>query len=197
MIYPPKHCKKRPRYTDGTIVHPYCGRTCANLAKGKRRANLNAPVPISPIKTTNPSIATNPFATTNSPIATNPFKATTPGINTNLPGTAGSTNTRNGFTSTKKNVPAPAIPQNNVASINSTNTQNNTSSINQTTSSGPTCQTPGCSSPAYVGRNGVAGKYCTKTHRQYVSHSCFVSYTGTESRIGGGTAVAYPVARRQ
>ncbi|KAF9648775.1 ADP-ribosylation [Thelephora ganbajun] len=51
----------------------------------------------------------------------------------------------------------------------SANTQNNRFSVYQTTS---LCQTPGCLSPAYVGPNGVAGKYCTKTHKQWGENGC-------------------------
>jgi len=32
------HCKRRPKYIDGPVVHPYCGRTCANLANGSGSA---------------------------------------------------------------------------------------------------------------------------------------------------------------
>ena len=37
-----KYCKARRKYTDGVVVHPYCGLTCANLAKGKRPTNGKA-----------------------------------------------------------------------------------------------------------------------------------------------------------
>ena len=96
-----QYCKGKPRYKDGTTTHPYCGRTCANLAKRKGPTNKNTPVPTSP---TNPSDATN----------------------------------------------------------------------SSNASSAPTCRTPGCASPAYVGPNGVLGNYCTKTHREYVSNLYFV-----------------------
>ena len=41
---PPKHCKRKPRYSDGVIVHGYYGRTCTNLARGRGSANRSAPV---------------------------------------------------------------------------------------------------------------------------------------------------------
>lgn len=142
MIRPPKYCKKKPRYADGIIVHPYCGRTCANIAKSKGPANVNRPLPASPVSTF---------------IVTNPSSTATP---------------RN---TAKRSVPVPANPRNSVIYTNSTNTQKNRSSVYWKTSSAQTCKTPGCSSPVYVDRHGVASDYCTRTHRQYVSQFYLVS----------------------
>jgi len=166
------HCKRRPRYNDGITVHPYCGRTCAGLARGGGPTNGNMSVPTSPVNPTNPFIATNPFVTANpfTPvnnfIATNPPNTTTPGNTANPLGTAASTNyTIPGTTSTNWGVP---VPVNNITSTNSTNG----SSVNQNISSAPACKTPGCSSPVYVDPNGVPADYCTKTHRQWGQHGC-------------------------
>jgi len=150
MVRVPKQCNKKPRYSDGITVHPYCGRTCAKLAKGNAPANKNPPVP------TNPSNATNP-------------PSTTAPANTSNPLATASTNTRGMLRSTSWNPPSLAHPSNSNTSANPTNTlKNKSSSVSRTISSGPTCQTPGCSSPVYVDPNGVPSDYCTKTHRQCV-----------------------------
>jgi len=153
---PPKYCKKRPRYSDGIMVHPYCGRTCANLAKGNGPVNGNTPVPTSPVKPTNPFTSTNPF------IATNPFLATNPPVATSS-------------SNRKRSVTLPANPRNSVISTSPTITQRNRSSAYRKSTFVATCKTPGCSSPAYVNQQGVASDYCTKTHRQYVSRLYLVS----------------------
>ena len=54
------------------------------------------------------------------------------------------------------------------AKKNRANTRNNKSLVSRTTSSGQTCQTPGCVSP--VSQNEVAGKYCTRAHQEYTFH---------------------------
>ena len=72
MICPPKYCREEPRYSDGIVIHPYCGRACANLTKGKGPTNRNTPVQTGPVKATNPFITTNPF------IITNPFTPANP-----------------------------------------------------------------------------------------------------------------------
>ena len=168
-----KHCKKKPRYSDGFIVHPYCGRTCANLAKGVGPANGSVPIPAHLGKTANSSGATNPFRTTASTSVTNPFKIVTPTNNKNPFGTTTLTNATNPFrNSTPTNVAntwtaASTNPRNRptTGKRNTTNTQNNRSSVYRANSSATTCQTPGCTSPVYVGPNGVAGSYCTRTHK--------------------------------
>jgi len=39
-----QHCNQRPRYKDGSTVHPYCGRTCARLAlSGRPSPNQTIP----------------------------------------------------------------------------------------------------------------------------------------------------------
>lgn len=50
----------------------------------------------------------------------------------------------------------------------STRRRGNRSSIYSAASSGQICETPGCVSPVFVSQNGVAGKYCTNSHRQCV-----------------------------
>jgi len=187
---PPKHCKKKPRYSDSVIVRLYCSRTCATLAKGKALANGNTPVPTSPVKTMNPFIATNPS------------NAATAGNITNPSGTAPTTNTRNGLVSTKRGAPVPTNhrnsvismnprdsivsmnprdsvvsinPRDSIISTNSTITLGNISPIYWRFSSVPTCRTPGCSSPVYFDQHGVASEYCTRTHRQYVFQPYLVS----------------------
>jgi len=151
MIYPFKHCKKRPRYIDSVIVHPYCGRTCANLAKGMGYANGNAPIPT---------------------VAAKPSKTTTPGNTTNPLGTTASTNAINRSISTKKNVPIIANPRNSVIPASK---QNNRTSNYWEISSDLTCQTPGCSTPVHVHPNGALSRYCTKAHQQYVFHLATLS----------------------
>jgi len=42
----------------------------------------------------------------------------------------------------------------------------------QATSPGSICQTPGCTSPVFVGANGVSSKYCRGTHRRWGEHGC-------------------------
>ena len=128
-------------------MYPYCGRTCAKLAKGNGSANVNPPVP------------TNPFNTPNS-------NTTTPANGSN-PLASGSTKSRRLLTS--RNVPPSLHPRNASTSTTSTNTLKSTrSSVLRTTSSGPTCQTPGCSASVYVDPSGATSNYCTKTHRQCV-----------------------------
>jgi len=46
------------------------------------------------------------------------------------------------------------------------------STISRATSSGPTCRTPGCVSPVFVGANGIPGKYCRGTHRRWGETGC-------------------------
>lgn len=43
-----ERCKLKPKYNDGKTVHPYCGRTCANIATGKVPAPANPPPPPNP-----------------------------------------------------------------------------------------------------------------------------------------------------
>jgi len=199
MVCLPKHCKKNPRYSDGVIVHLYCSRTCANLARGRALTSGNTPVPTSPVKARNPSIVVNPS------------NASTPGNATNRLGTAPSTNTRSGLVPTKRGVIVPTSPRNSVISMNprdstasmnprysfvsmnprdsivsmnprdsvismnSSITLRNRSSVYPKGSSVPICKTPGCSSPVYVDRHGIAGEYCTRTHQQYVFQLYLVS----------------------
>jgi hypothetical protein len=73
-------------------------------------------------------------------------------------------------TATPANPLFSANRRNSVAPTNLVNTQNNGFSSYRITPSGPTCKTPGCSSPVYVDPDGVASDYCTKTHREYVAH---------------------------
>jgi len=191
MVCLPKHCKKKPRYSDGAIVHLYCSRTCANLAKGRAPANGNTSVPTSPVK------ARNPWVT-----AVNPSNASTPGNTTNRLSTVSSTNTRSGLVSTKRGVTVPTSPRNSVISMNprdsissmnprysiaSTSPRDSTTSMNSSITlknrsfvyhkgySVPICKTPGCSLPVYVDRHGVASEYCTRTHQQYVFQLNLVS----------------------
>ena len=145
MICPLKYCKKRPKYSDGIIVHPYCGRTCANIAKGKGPANGNTPIPTSPVKATNPFIVTNPSSTT----------------------TLGNT--------TGRGVPIDVNFRNCIISTSSINMQKDRSSVWRKAFLTPTCKTPECSSPVYVCPNGVASDYCNGTHRRYVSQLYLVS----------------------
>ena len=50
-----KHWKRNPpRYSDGVIVHDYCDRTCANLARGRGSANRSAPVLPGPVSSSTP-----------------------------------------------------------------------------------------------------------------------------------------------
>ena len=134
-----KYCKIKPKYTDAGIARPYCGRTCANLAKGKGPANVQAPVP-----------ANLPMATIRPPTPVNISfpSGITPPIKTR--GRSGSATRSNG-------VPTAA---------DTINIRNNKLGLYWETSSSDTCQIPGCASPAYVGPNGVAGKYCTRRHKQ-------------------------------
>ena len=39
----------------------------------------------------------------------------------------------------------------------------------------PTCQTPGCLSPVYISPDGIASKYCTRTHFRWVYHLCLTN----------------------
>lgn len=134
-----KYCKTKPKYTDASITHPYCGRKCANLAKGKGPANLQAPVPANLSKTT-----TRPPTPVN---ISSPLGVTPPA------------KTRNRSKS--------AIRSNgNTTAANPINMRNNRLGLYQGTSSSETCQIPECASPVYVGPNGVAGKYCTRKHKQ-------------------------------
>ena len=203
MICPPKHCQKRPRHSDGTVIHPYCGRTCANLARGQRLTNRNTPVPTSPIKPTNSFITTSPSNTTTLRTVTNTL------------GTASPTNTKSGLVSTRRGVHASANTRNSVISVNprdsivSTNPRDsiisasstikpkNRSSTYRKSFLVPTCKTPGCSSPVYVDRDGVASDYCNRTHWKYVSQLYLASEAGTEQCAGGDTMVASLVARPQ
>jgi len=212
MICLPKHCQKRPRRSDGAITHPYCGRTCANLAKGQVPTNRNTPVPTSPVKPKKPSITTSPSNTT------------TLGNVTNTLGTASPTNTKGGLVSTRKGVHVPANTRKSVISMNprdsivSTNPRDSIISTNprdsiisasstikpRNRSSAyrksylvPTCKTPGCPSPVYVDQDGVASDYCTRTHWKYVSQLYLFSEAGTEQCTGGDTMVASLVARPQ
>jgi len=172
MIRPPKHCKKRPRRSDGAVVHPYCGRTCANLAKGQGPTNRNTPVPTSPVRLTNPFIATSP-----SNVPANPRNSV---VSMNPRGSIVSTN-----------------PRDSIISMNSTIKQKNRSSVYRKSFSVPTCKTPGCSSPVYVDKSGVASDYCTRTHWKYVSQLYLVSEAGTKKCPGGDTMVVSLVARPQ
>ena len=135
-------------------MRPYCGRTCANLAKGKGPANVNTPVPASPVNSANRSPTTSPT------------QGTTPGDVTDHLDITPSTSPRNGSRSANRrnSVPVPIDFLANFAS-----TRNNRSTAHWASSSGQICQILGCEAPVYVGPNGFASKYCNRTHKQCVS----------------------------
>lgn len=159
----------KPRYNDGMTEHPYCGRTCANLAKGQRPVNGNPPVPPKPvINTTNPTPRNNRRS----------LYRTRTGI-TSTSFAASSVNTPNPFTVATTDPTQSANSRNSaLAPTNSTRGRGNRSSVHWGLSSGQLCQTPGCGSPVHVNQNGFAGKYCTKVHQQYVSPSSIIPHEG-------------------
>jgi hypothetical protein len=156
---------QRPRYTDGTTVHPYCGRTCAKLAKGKGPANVNAPAPTSYVNTA------NPFA------FASPTRGTTLADTTGALGITPPTNSRNGIGSVnrRKSVRMPSVLT-PIDFHTSSTTRNNRSTVYWGSSVGQTCLIAGCEAPVYVGSNGFASKYCGRTHKQCVSRPTILSH---------------------
>ena len=179
-------------------MHPYCSRTCANLARDQASAT--------PIPSPNPSNIPNPSNTV-----------------TPVNGTVASTNTGNGSGPTNLNTaywttprdptpqgrgrtpqvltsPAPTprvltspVPASQVLTspvpTSLRHTPSGLTPLGYTppgptlrghtppaptplgpTPSGPTCQTSGCSSPVFVDPNGVASNYCAGKHQECVSH---------------------------
>lgn len=144
------NCKTKPKYTNAGITHPYCGRTCANLAKGKGPANSQAPVPTDLAKITNPA-------------TTATIRPPTP-VNISFPlGITAPVKTRNRSGSATRSIGIPTT-------ANPINIKNNRLGLYWGTPS--TCQIPGCESPVYIGPNGVASKYCTRTHKQLGENGC-------------------------
>jgi len=139
-----KYCKIKPKYTNAGITHPYCGRTCANLAKGKGPANSQALVPTNLAKITNPATAAaiRPLTPANTSF---PLGITTPV----------KTGNRSRSATRSNGIPTAANP---------ININNNRLGLYWGATS--TCKIPGCESPVYVGPKGVASKYCTRTHKQ-------------------------------
>jgi len=152
ILSPPKYYKKDPRYSEGVMVHPYCTRTCANLAKGEGPTNGNTPVPAGPGRTANPFIATNPSITIT---PGNPSNTTTLGNIANPLGTPPPP-TPEADSYPQGGLPVPANSHNSVISTNSTITLKSGSFVYWRSSSVPTCKTPGCSS---VDQHGVASDW--------------------------------------
>ena len=135
-------------------MRPHCGRTCANLAKGKDPANVNTPVPANPVN------AANRFP------ATSPTQGTTPGDVADHLDITPSTSPRTGSRSENRrsSVPVPSDIFANIASL-----MDELSTARCASSSSRICQIPGCGAPAHVGPNGFASKYCSRSHKQCVS----------------------------
>ncbi|KAF9790497.1 hypothetical protein BJ322DRAFT_393641 [Thelephora terrestris] len=136
------HCKIRPRYTDGDVVHPYCGKGCASLAKGKQPATGNASTPTSPPLSR--SITTN-------------TDETTPGASPNVLRFNGS-----GF----------ANPPRNSIILNNWTPRHNRASVQQPDTLIPFCWVPECFNRVYVGKNGATGHYCSKAHMKLGTYGC-------------------------
>ena len=141
----------RPRYVEGPVVHPYCGRTCANLAKSNGVANMNPPVPINPVNSA-------------SPFMNYPTQPIIPANITGYQGFPAVNNTTNatGFGNPH---PDPTTMQNNI---------NNMPPSYWAPPPPPSCKTPGCFSPVSVKPNGIAGKYCT-SHERWVPYPTIAS----------------------
>ena len=92
MIYSTKRCKIRPRYIDGDTVHPYCGKGCAKLAKGKQPAPVNTPMPLSPPLSPTPTASTDEETTPGTDPFISPFPFSIPGFAPDPRGSIISTN---------------------------------------------------------------------------------------------------------
>ena len=140
-------------------MHPYCGKTCANLAKSKGLAEGNAPVQTTPVKPKNLRS-----------VSAKPTNTIAPGNTPDPSNTTVSPNTSNRRTPRNRSASAPANFRNSVVIPTYPNiSPNNRSFIHQNTSPVQICRIPACTSPVYVDPSGTASKYCTNTHRRCVS----------------------------
>ena len=101
---------------------------------------------------------------------TEPSQATTPRSVVNLPGPANFIIHNGSRSAYHRN--SAIVPK------NSAGTENNLSP-NQT------CRTPGCVVPVCVRKNGVASRYCSDAHKEYVPHSSWLNeYALNSAEVG-------------